>query len=106
MKSMSIRKEDRFDSAVIMNQVLRTAVVRTQERTKDGAEVPIQLKKLPRNAAQKLAPVPEPAVAKAPVTKAAPVESKPEPPVVEIANQTPAEEPKKEAAVPSFVART
>jgi serine/threonine protein kinase len=70
MKSMSITREDRFDSAVIMNQVLRTAVVRTQERTAEGAEVPIQLKKISRSAAVKQAPVPEAPVFKTPVIEA------------------------------------
>ena len=76
MKSMAICREDRFDSAVIMNQVLRTAVVRTQERSADGVEKPIQLKALPRNSASKQAPVPEAPVFKTPVIEA-PVEVSP-----------------------------
>ena len=59
MKSMAIRRDERFDSAVIMNQVLRTALVRNQERTADGAEIPVQLKKLSRTKPVEKAPVPE-----------------------------------------------
>jgi serine/threonine protein kinase len=33
MRALALRREDRFDSAVIMRQVLRTAVVRAQERS-------------------------------------------------------------------------
>jgi len=40
MKAMSLRREDRFDSAVIMRQVLRTAVVRAQERATVAANKP------------------------------------------------------------------
>lgn len=38
MKAMAIRREDRFDSAMILRQVLRTAVVRVKERKAEEAE--------------------------------------------------------------------
>jgi hypothetical protein len=94
MKSMSLLREDRFDSAVIMNQVMRTAVVRTQERTPDGAEKPIELKKLARTAAAKSAPVPEAPVFKQPVIEEVPESLKPATPVGEVAS-VPKETPKK-----------
>ena len=34
MKSMEIRRENRYDSAIIMRQVLKTALVRAKERLK------------------------------------------------------------------------
>ena len=96
LKALSIQKEDRFESAVIMNQVLRTAVVRTQERTKDGAEVPIQLKPLPRNAAPKPAPVLEPPVARAPVIEPVAPEAPKPGPIIEVDAEPPAEVHKQE----------
>ena len=94
MKSMALHRDDRFDSAVIMNQVLRTAVVRSQERTPDGGEVPIQLKKLQTNAAVRQAPVPEAPVFKQPVIEAVPEVMKPAPPLVEAkVVEVPKEEP-------------
>ena len=38
MKAMEIKRENRFDSAVIMRQILRTAFVRMKERTAKEAE--------------------------------------------------------------------
>ncbi len=38
MRAMQIKREDRFDSAVFMRQVLRTAQIRVKERQADGRE--------------------------------------------------------------------
>ena len=40
MRAMSIRRENRFDWAVIMSQVLRTAMVRAKERQPETAQQP------------------------------------------------------------------
>jgi len=40
MRAMSIRRENRFDWAVIMSQVLRTAVIRAKERESELAQIP------------------------------------------------------------------
>ena len=44
MKAMEIKRECRFDSAAIMRQVLRTAVVRAMERGIDISDAPNQIK--------------------------------------------------------------
>ena len=51
MRAMSIRRENRFDWAVIMSQVLRTAVIRAKEResglTQPTPDVPNIIKEVP-----------------------------------------------------------
>lgn len=52
MRAMEIRREGRFDSAVIMRQVLRTAVVRVKERAEeehDLAEAAEELRRIQQN---------------------------------------------------------
>ena len=62
MKAMAIRREERYDSASIMRQVLRTALVRLKERE---AEEAVEVKK----AAQQAAPVPSAAEVQAEAKK-------------------------------------
>ncbi len=70
MRAMEIKRENRFDSAVIMRQVLRTAAVRIKEREAAEAQELAEAAEVLRRA-QMPSPMPHPT----PATDAAPVEA-------------------------------
>lgn len=73
MKAMAIRREERYDSASIMRQVLRTALVRLKEREADGAsEVKVAANEL------KVEPKASPAPAEQPHAEAKKIEAEAE----------------------------
>lgn len=53
MKALEIKRENRFDSALIMRQVLRTAVVRVREREADEAKKQEDILEIPFSEAKK-----------------------------------------------------
>ncbi|MGD9628981.1 MAG: protein kinase [Pyrinomonadaceae bacterium] len=73
MRAMEIKRENRFDSAVIMRQVLRTAAVRIKEREAAEAQELAEAAEVLRHAQQpSTLPHPTPAFDAAPVETASP----------------------------------
>lgn len=68
MRSLQIKRENRFDSAMIMRQVLRTSVVRAKEREAGEVQEASEAAELMRNTQQLKMPVEAPA-APPPVVK-------------------------------------
>lgn len=76
MRAMEIKRENRFDSATIMRQVLRTAVVRIKEREASETEEMQEASEFLRNTQQlRTQPMPEPPAAVEPPPPSQPLQS-------------------------------